>query len=167
MYSSALKLTSFKDFLKKNGSDILANTNSYEILRFYTERGPGIIYKKKNAILTFNQEADEAYSCFIASKPWRAMPKTESIGEAKPKIMTSLLERDGDCCGYCGEPLSGDATVEHFLNRTHGGSNNPANLFLVHKHCNSLGGSKTVREKIELIVKMRLETLAYAMKNNA
>lgn len=70
-----------------------------------------------------------------------------------PRRVARIRERDGDLCCYCGEPMVFDrpgrmpawqwgtqparATLEHVIDRQHGGTNSPDNLRLAHGRCNN------------------------------
>jgi hypothetical protein len=52
-----------------------------------------------------------------------------------------IFHRDGKCCCYCGRHLKrAEATVDHYMPRFLGGSDDPANLRLACFGCNNLKG---------------------------
>jgi hypothetical protein len=75
-----------------------------------------------------------------------------------------LRDRDGTDCFYCLRPLHADQTIEHLLDRQHGGTNALDNLVLVHNVCNEevLGLSleqKLLRRGDVLLAQMRGDDL--------
>lgn len=66
----------------------------------------------------------------------RRMRDWAAIRKAVP--MTMLFERDGGVCQLCGEGcLPGDATRDHILPWSAGGSDELWNLQLAHQWCNT------------------------------
>ncbi len=71
----------------------------------------------------------------------RALKKTN--GPYDPKIDWTLLSRrDHDRCGWCGEGLRGDISLDHIVPLSKGGPHTHDNFQLVHKSCNSQKGAK-------------------------
>ena len=88
------------------------------------------------------------------------------MGSAMRGRRTRLRERDGDLCFYCGsmmlfEPTwrktgsrpfrvhpANEATVEHLVDRQHGGSNDLTNLVLACKGCNNGRNYMGLAEKL-------------------
>lgn len=79
--------------------------------------------------------------------------------ERRQKIISRLLERDGDACWYCGLPMVFELscngkptqffrTIEHLEEVSAGGSNEMKNLVLTHGKCNSIVNGMTVAEKV-------------------
>ena len=72
----------------------------------------------------------------------------------REKIIAILLERDGDVCQYpgCGRTLDLDAvadfevTVDHWIPRSKGGSEDISNYRLFEKRCNALKGDRMPNE---------------------
>jgi 5-methylcytosine-specific restriction endonuclease McrA len=53
-------------------------------------------------------------------------------------VVLLLLERDGNICQLCSEVVTAaDSQIDHIVQRAVGGTNEPSNLRLVHKHCNA------------------------------
>lgn len=72
----------------------------------------------------------------------------------RPYRIKALLERDGNNCSWCGEPLGNDITIDHIDTRRNpkfGSLNNGlSNLRLMHANCNVLRGAlldKQLRKK--------------------
>lgn len=80
----------------------------------------------------------------------------------------ALLERDGDACFYCGEQMrfepsfrktwrgtefrvhpADEATIEHLLDKQHGGTDDLSNLVLSCKRCNNGRNYMTLEQKME------------------
>jgi len=51
-------------------------------------------------------------------------------------LVEVLMQRDGDNCGICGEPLRGRISIDHILPRCRGGLSTADNLQLAHLKCN-------------------------------
>lgn len=74
------------------------------------------------------------------------------VGEStRPGIWRyEIAERDGWICGICGTPVdknarypdSGQATLDHIVPVTRGGTNDPSNLRLAHMDCNRSRGNR-------------------------
>ncbi len=76
-----------------------------------------------------------------------------------------IFERDKWVCQYCGEPVTKDnATLDHYIPQSKGGSNNADNLRTCCILCNSLKSGKTYEEAAPLLLghikenKVRLNT---------
>lgn len=137
-------------FLIAGGAILLDPTNPWEVARFKTPNGTCVIYRNNRGVHRFNnEEANEAYNAFVSKKPWSVLDKQKRT--ARKKIESLLLERDGDDCFLCGQPMpESDRTLEHLLSIAHGGNNHPANLALMHQECNKLAASLTITEKVKL-----------------
>ena len=59
---------------------------------------------------------------------------------ASSKIRAALLERDGENCWLCHDPLGDDLTIEHKIALANGGTWAFHNLALAHHDCNRLMG---------------------------
>lgn len=148
----------FTAWLIERGSEILAPTNPYEVLRFRGATNVDVIYRDKSGCLTLANGASDAVVAFISNGVWRAGGEVEKrFGSRKRASLFAALEaRDGRLCVYCGKRTDiDDATIEHFVAKTHGGPDHLANLMLAHQVCNRLASHLSAREKIEAIVKMR------------
>ena len=82
---SEATLKKFKAWLLANGSVIHENTNNeYEVLRFSTPEGIGVLYKdKRGSISSGVRGADSAYSAFHAGKKWSAANKTQDLWKSQ------------------------------------------------------------------------------------
>ena len=60
------------------------------------------------------------------------------------------MERDGDNCFYCGQPLRNDITYEHLIPKAFYGPNSIDNLVLAHSFCNTIAGILPLFEKFDL-----------------
>lgn len=66
-----------------------------------------------------------------------------------PAVRRAIYERDGWTCQICLEPVdpdtpknsTWDATLDHITPKSKGGSDDPENLRLAHRWCNSVRGS--------------------------
>ncbi|TWA71863.1 HNH endonuclease [Azospirillum baldaniorum] len=141
------RLPKFKDFLEARGAEVLAPSNPFELARFTTPQGVGVIYRNgKGQISSWQGGADEAFAAFQTGGSWSV-----SARKAKGKVrhqINALLARDGDRCFFCGAPLGDDITVEHLVPAVHGGPNHISNLVLAHAACNQAVGHLSVSEKV-------------------
>ena len=149
--------TAFKAWLVENGSAIMTPTNPYEVIRFKTDLGVGVVYSKRGGrISSWMNGAEEAFMAFAEKKPWRAVPRTKRTGGKRKNRYQTLVERDGDGCLYCAKPLTvEEATIEHIVSATHGGPNHLANFALACQPCNNEAAHMSAREKFELALHKR------------
>lgn len=146
-------LATFRKRLKAAGAEILAPTNPYEVLRFRSSKGVGVIYKGKRGE-TWNAEALAARDHLDAGAG--SLAPVAIKGRRKDKAtVEALLTRDGDNCLFCGKALDGDITVEHLVAIAHGGPNHISNLFLAHAACNQAAGHMSAPEKVALAIRNR------------
>lgn len=155
----------FVAFLLARGSEIMKPTNPWELLRFTTPEGVGVIYfNSGQAILPehWQNGAREAWFAYRHAQAWRVCKKTSALsGGRVPKIKAALIERDGYACFYCTTKLPAeDLTLEHFIARTHNGPNHMANYVLACEACNTKVDHKTAKEKLEFALAHRLRSLA-------
>lgn len=153
----------FKRWLNDRGAEILNSTNEYEVVRFKTGKGVGILYRKggPNQPCSLVGECQQAWNefCNPASK-WRAIPATKRRINVDPVIYKSIRERDGDDCFYCAEPIPEyEGTIEHLVSLTHRGPEHISNKFLAHKDCNIRAGNLSAVEKIHRYHLARMEKL--------
>ncbi len=146
-------LSTFRKRLEQAGAEILAPTNPYEVLRFRSSKGVGVIYKGKRGE-TWNAEALAARD-HLAAKAGSLAPVAVKGRRRDKATVDALLVRDGDGCLFCGKPLDGDITVEHLVAISHGGPNHISNLFLAHAACNQAAGHMSAPEKVALAIRNR------------
>ena len=66
----------------------------------------------------------------------------------KSQVKSRLLEKTGGVCAVCGRPLGfGKVTIEHYIPRYHGGTDDERNLLPLCKSCNKRKGSRIVPVK--------------------
>lgn len=166
----------FAAWLAKNGAEIGKPTNPYEVIRYkaYVSGSKAaathIVYAKENGLLTFTGAAREHYIQFAAgsqmfptaeANPFHVPHKArvQAARDVEPskgdKRRAKLLERDGDECWFCGEPMFDDCTIEHLVPKSGGGSNGLANFALAHRACNNRAADLPLVKKIALRVEMR------------
>ena len=62
-----------------------------------------------------------------------------------------VYKRDNGKCFYCGASLTfNEASYEHLLAKTHGGSDNKANMTIACKTCNLEAGQLSIVKKVYL-----------------
>ncbi|NIA70743.1 HNH endonuclease [Pelagibius litoralis] len=162
----AKRWPAFKGWLQARGSEVRTPTNQYELARFTTPEGVGVVYRNgREVISAWKGGADDAFSAFLDAKPWRVGVKTKTPGKSKrDRRINDIMDRDGNACCYCGglfAPRGEFAspgkkmTIEHFVPRTNGGPDNLANSALAHQDCNNRAGNLSVAEKMRLRDEMR------------
>lgn len=150
----------FHAWLGCHGSEVLRPTNPYEVTRFTTPEGVGIIYRDKNGNITKKiNGAEGAWSAFQQGNPWSGRSTTPRADRPRNKRMTFIQRiagRDGWTCAYCGRTLTEHtATIEHFCALSKGGADNLSNMVLACREHNQGAGSMNVREKLELALRLR------------
>lgn len=148
-----MPLAAFRKRLEEAGAEILAPTNPYEVLRFRSSKGVGVVYKGKRGE-TWNAEALAARD-HLDARAGSLAPVAVKGRRRDKATVGSLLVRDGDACLFCGKPLDGDITVEHLVAIAHGGPNHVSNLFLAHAACNQAAGHMSAPEKVALAIRNR------------
>lgn len=132
------------------GGEVLAPTNPYEVLRFRTSHGVGVVYCNSRGKETWNREAQAAQAHLSTPGSGSLAPVATVKGKRRPGDAAALLARDGGLCFFCILPFLGDMTVEHLVPRAHGGPNHISNKFLAHHRCNSDAGHLSAPEKIAI-----------------
>ncbi len=156
-----MTLAAFEKELKAAGAEVLGPTNPYEVLRFKTKHGVGVVYKGKRGE-TWNAEALAARE-HLAKRKGSLAPVALKGRRNNRASVTAILARDGDNCFFCRKPLDGDLTVEHLVAVAHGGPNHISNKFLAHTECNNRAGHLSAPEKINIAI----EALAQRTKGDA
>jgi hypothetical protein len=146
-------LDGFRDRMVAAGGELLAKTNPYEVMRFRTRYGVGVIYQGRRG-RTWNQQATDALN-HLEGGLGSLAPVKVSGRRKDSATVNALLARDGDRCFLCGEPLGADITVEHLVAIAHGGPNHVSNLFLAHGECNRSLGHLSAPEKVALAIAAR------------
>ncbi len=151
------KLSEFSAFLTRNGAEILEKTNSWELIRYkLTECGVLAAYKNAKGRVTMPPEMEKHFERFEAGKH---IERHSRLGaDANRRTRNKLLERDGDCCFYCGQFLNGERSLEHLVNISDGGNNHLGNLVLTHERCNHAVGDLPLVEKIKVRDRVREAT---------
>lgn len=141
----------FCAFLTARGASLLARTiNQWELMRFETSRGIGIVYVNGQGKITLTDEAVGAWKAFNNQGASWTAGEGRKRKNMSPKVR-SLIQRDGINCFYCGQPTTEEnRNVEHLLSVAHGGNGNLNNLVLTHPLCNQDAGTLSVMEKVQL-----------------
>lgn len=156
----------FKAFLVERGCDLLAPTNSYEVLRFKRAGRTNVVYRKANGRYTLvGVDIDLAVAAFLSAERRGRGPKVTmlippAVEARRAKLRGSavhkaLLKRDGDRCFYCNRKLGNDQSREHLVAAANGGSDRLDNLVLAHHTCNVKAGELPLIDKIKLRDKLR------------
>ncbi len=139
------------------GGERLAPTNPYEVARFRTLYGVGVVYRNSKGKQTWNAEAEMARDHIKAGKGSLApvaVVNRASHAQRRSAVLR-VLDRDGGNCFFCGDPLADDVTLEHLVPIAHGGPNHISNLVCAHAVCNHEAGHLSVAEKVALAVTKR------------
>lgn len=161
--------------LKERGVEILAPTNSYEVIRFRAKTGVGVVYRNLRGRYTANDQALETFRAIVENEGGSLAPvqvtKRRVQGERRAGELAAILERDGTECFFCGKelpPLNASLdpelapTIEHLVARAHGGPEHISNKFAAHKCCNEAAGHLSAPEKIALRDRLRAEGIPKA-----
>lgn len=147
---------SFEAWLLANGSAVYAPTNEYELARFLTATGTGIVYcNARGSVSHWHGGAHEAMQAFVEGKAWRAVNR-RARDKNFVRDYEALVKRDGDTCMYCWCSLTMEtATIEHVVPVTSGGCNHLANKALACEPHNQEAGHLSAREKLEMAIRIR------------
>ena len=64
-------LRRFSDWLSAHGSEVLATTNDYEVIRFTTQLGIAVLYRNKDGEITKGiNGAQDAFNAFLDQRKW-------------------------------------------------------------------------------------------------
>lgn len=154
MTRKAKTLAAFEKRLVAAGAEILGPTNPYEVLRFKTNKGVGVIYTGRRGE-TWNAQAIAAREHLDHGTGSLSPVEVRGRSRTNRATVEGLLKRDGDACFFCRLPLEGDITVEHLVAIAHGGPNHVSNLFLAHGECNRAAGHLAAPEKVAMAIARR------------
>lgn len=153
------RIKKFLTEITERGGECFASTSPYELARFKTKFGVGIIYCGKKGI-SINPQAHAAID-HISTKAKGSLAPVVTTNRSKPAgAVLAIMARDGETCFFCGLDLGNDVTVEHLVSKTHGGPNHIANTFLAHTFCNASAGHMSAPEKVALAISNRMEGLS-------
>jgi len=137
-----------------HGGELLAPTNPFEVMRFRTLYGVGVVWQRKSGKQTWSVEAQMAREHIKARKGSLAAVVVKGRGKGAGRV-PALLKRDGPDCFFCGKVLADDITVEHLVAIAHGGPNHISNLLLAHTVCNNAAGHLSAPEKVAMAIRER------------
>jgi hypothetical protein len=153
------QISAFKNWLREHGCEIQEPSNEYELVRFRSAIGVGVLYTGKRGLSCNVPFVVDAVQLFLARQQWEAGKIAPKKRSPSPKRKKELLARDGDTCFYCGLLLESDITEEHLVSVSQGGYNRLDNIVLAHFECNRLAGHMSLVQKIHLRDKMRHQLL--------
>ena len=157
------------DWLREHGCEIQEPSNEYELVRFCSAIGVGVLYTGQKGLSCNVPFVVDAISLFLSDAQWEAGKIMAKKRTSSPKRKKELLLRDGDLCFYCGFSLKSNITEEHLVSVSQQGYNRLDNIVLAHVKCNSLAGSMSLIEKIllrdELRWKKEIEELKDRLEN--
>lgn len=146
--SCKVNIDGFKIWLGKQGAEVLAPTNAYELVRFRARSAVHVIYKGRRGI-TAGEFAEKCLQAFQEGRPL-GMGLTERQRGQVTKHRAALIQRDGDCCFFCIKPLGSNITIEHLVAHHKGGPDHMDNLALAHEACNKKAANMALMQKIKL-----------------
>lgn len=154
------ELDQFTSWLLAHGSEVLAPTNPYEVLRFTTQGGVAIIFKDADGEITKDRNgAFGVLRCFRKKRNWNGGGKRERKPRSASRrrlLVNSIAKRDGWNCMYCGATLTLEtATIEHIVPLAGNGLDDLRNMTLACAECNHAAGHLSARQKVELALKRR------------
>lgn len=147
-----MNLDKFRAWLIRNGAQILDPTNEYELLRFQSRQGIGIIYRNKHGMVShISKVAKTLLDSCEAGRDVPCSPEKPSRRSMSREMLEIVSSRDGWHCFYCAELLTPEtATGEHLCPKAHGGPNHPSNVVLACEPCNQDAGNLPIVHKLAL-----------------
>ena len=154
------ELDRFIAWLLAHGSEVLAPTNPYEVVRFTTQDGVAIIFKDADGEITKDRNgAFGVLRCFRKKRNWNGGGKRDRKPRSASRrrlLVNSIAKRDGWNCMYCGATLTLEtATIEHIVPLAGNGLDDLRNMTLACATCNREAGHLSARQKVELAMKKR------------
>lgn len=142
-----MKTEAFKQWLSKQGAEVLASTNQYELVRFRARGAVHSVFWGRRGI-TFGPFAQECHDAFKKGGTIGMGFKHDRRGGMGARYRHALVERDGLDCFFCLNPVDdATATIEHLVGLAKGGPNHIDNLVLAHRTCNeTIGGLPLIRK---------------------
>lgn len=145
----------FKDYLRRHGCEIQEPSNEFELVRFRSPLGVGVLYVGKKGVSCNVPFVADALTLFFNKSPWEAGKAQPTKRSTSPKRKQALLARDGDTCFFCSLPLGSDITEEHLVSVAQRGRNHLDNCVLAHYSCNKKAAAMSLIDKIKLRDQMR------------
>lgn len=145
----------FIEWLQRQGAEVLAPTNPYEVARFRARGGVHVVYEGRRGI-NANGFAEECLEAFRKHQNID-MGITQKPRTPMARVKVALVQRDGKLCFFCGAEMpESDMTVEHLVSIHKGGPNHMDNLALAHERCNRTAANFPLVEKIRMHVAARI-----------
>jgi hypothetical protein len=165
-YSTPAAVKAAKALLRERGVEIIDGSNVYELIRFRSKFGVGVVYRNESGSRkTPNDAAAETFKFLLSGGAGSLAPVRVATRKSGPKAavrrrhqLAAVFERDGGQCFYCACGLSidvpvgakGRATREHLVPVTAGGPDVVANIFAACEPCNAEAGHLSAPEKVAL-----------------
>jgi len=138
----------FAQWIRARHYNILPNQGAMELLRYRYAGTMALIVMEPQSAAVYRFRCNRQALLHVID--FRDEEGEPAYGKRMSARRTRLLKRDGfDCC-YCGTPLGDDMTIEHWLAKSRGGTNEPGNLALAHNRCNALAGDLPVIHKVRV-----------------
>ena len=144
-----MKLAEFKIWLARQGAEVLAVTNPYEVLRFRAKAAVHVVYtgRRGTTLPIFVTQCLTAFE-MGTSMDMGLVAVARSFGA---KFRAAIVERDGRGCFFCLNPMrEDDMTLEHLVPVSKGGPNHMDNMVLAHQACNQRADDQPLIEKIKM-----------------
>ena len=134
--------------MTKVNSTLLLNA-SYEPLKIISwERAVTLFFLGKVEVIEQYERNIRSVSLVLKVPAVVRLLKYVRLGKRKaPLNKANLLSRDNYSCQYCSKKLNRiDATVDHIIPRSKGGSTSWTNVVIACESCNRKKGNKTPKE---------------------
>lgn len=149
------RLSAIKTWLSAAGAEVLATTNTWELLRFRANGDTSIVYHNRRGAVKMTGDAELALQAFFTAASWHANGKTKRI-KSSTDVLTIRVRDGDDCFACCWEVRQEDETVDHLVAVAHGGPNHISNKVLMHAECNRKCGHMSAPEKVRMHVEARI-----------
>ncbi len=156
----------FKGWLRAHGCEIQELSNEYELIRFRSAIGVGVIYTGQKGLSCNVPFVADAILLYLGGHQWEAGKIKPKKRSSSPKRKKELLLRDGDNCFYCGKPLKSDITEEHLVPVSQQGYNRLDNIVLAHAECNSRAGHMSLVDKIHFRDEVNYNIVSFEKSHN-
>lgn len=151
----SIDVAKFTAWLREQGASVEATTSSWEVVRFRAFGKVHVIYRNKNGSLSMAGFPMDCLAAFKRNQPM-AMGFARKRKCVSDDVRAALLERDGNECFFCAQPMpDDDMTVEHLVALVRGGPNHMDNFALTHSKCNQAAGKATLMAKIRMYCEAR------------
>lgn len=155
------KADSFVEFVKRKGVSFASTNHPSHVMRleWYEKESDGkkkvvamITESKKKNETIFNGQSRHLWQEFILLEQAKDKAlELEKSGKTLGKNLKKIYEKNKGTCFYCLKPVAlKDASTEHLIAVSRGGSNASDNLTLAHKQCNQEQANAPLMDKLKV-----------------